>query len=368
MTNIPPVACARLAPGDFLGGVRPNRVLYFLVNVGDGDCQLIVMPANSRGDRRCIVVDVANERKLSRLLGELTRVGIVSDSEGRLPLVVATHPHEDHIRGMASFVALNNTDIGEFWEPGYLAARGSFHRMMVALEDHLIPLRRPTSGHVSVVDNVRVTVLTPSVRLRNQFVTHDVNENNTSLALRLDFPAASVLQLNGARRRVEPRQTCAILLGADAQAESWAHALVDFPRLNLDGRARARAIRSNADQDVLQAQVFKVPHHASKHGVHLELVERVGAAISVVSCVNGGGRHDFPHELARSALRDAKGHSLNSPASDDELGIQYTGAVDTNGADLGTICLELSPRRGLVWRFGDRPDEDVDLTAARLWR
>jgi beta-lactamase superfamily II metal-dependent hydrolase len=367
MTRIPPVASSRLHAEDFVRTTDADDLLYFALNVGDGDTQLLVLPEARDRQRRVVVVDVADHRKLDRLLSSLADSGLVTRQGDRISLVVATHPHNDHIRGMPAFLGLHAEEIREFWDPGFLAETSAFNEMMVALEELSIRRRRPTAGYVAVIDNVRVTVLTPNVRLRQLFVTHGVDENNSSLTLRVEFPAARVTRTGGGPRLIDARQTSSLILGADAQFEAWAHATVDFPELRARGDARRKAMKALLDPDVLRAQVFKVPHHGSKHGVSLELAERMRAEISVVSCIDGPTRHEFPHEIARASLREARGSGMAMPPGDDELGIHYTGGADTFGRPLGTICVRM--RRGLreVWRFCDGRDDDVELHRAVRW-
>ena len=38
---------------------------------------------------------------------------------GTFPIVVGTHPHDDHLRGMPEFLARYGQEVGEYWDPGY---------------------------------------------------------------------------------------------------------------------------------------------------------------------------------------------------------------------------------------------------------
>src|ERR1700712_4232528 len=97
------VTSARLATtGDFVSAVRPTDLVYFVLNVGDGDTQLLLLPANAAGQRRCIVVDCIRATKLFALLEALAATPLLPPIEPVLELVVATHPHDDHISGMAA--------------------------------------------------------------------------------------------------------------------------------------------------------------------------------------------------------------------------------------------------------------------------
>ena len=123
--------------------------------------------------------------------------------------------------------------------------------------------------------------------------------------------------------------------------------------------------------DPLKAQVFKVPHHASKHGLNIELVERMAPNLCLISSTAGTGRYGFPHHLAVEAIREAQQPVVTSRAKrkpDHELGIHYTSAKDTKKRSLGSIALLVSPQKSSrlrMWRFGDQPTDPVDLKGAR---
>jgi hypothetical protein len=125
----------------------------------------------------------------------------------------------------------------------------------------------------------------------------------------------------------------------------------------------------------MRAHVLKVSHHASKHGINLELVERMAPLVALISSVGGGGKYGFPHALATEALREAaqpstSGGTVRRP--DHELGIHYTAGLehhDTGAATpLGSLALMVPPRRGAplrLWRFCDRSQDAVDLASGR---
>ena len=52
------------APGSFVQALHadPQALVYMLLNVGDGDSQLIMLPADKRGHRPLAIVDVATRR------------------------------------------------------------------------------------------------------------------------------------------------------------------------------------------------------------------------------------------------------------------------------------------------------------------
>jgi hypothetical protein len=249
--------------------------------------------------------------------------------------------------------------------------------MMRELEDldgvsHL----QPASGTTRFLGNAKLTVLAPGIVLRNQFDSYGVDINNASIALKVDFPAARTLERNNDRSYVRLPTTQTLILGADAQTRSWSQVLVDFPQLGPANTAVTKAVRGAHGVEPLTAQVFKVPHHGSKHGLNLELVEQIRPMVSIVSSVHDGGRYHFPHEVTQAALREALDPISSRPGSDhktdDELKILYTGSRETGAEEdaptppTGTIALLVGVGgRREIWRFGDDPSDDIDLDQGR---
>jgi len=378
--NVPAELGERLFPKEgrqaFLDSVEPDDLVYFLLNVGDGDTQLFLLPAREAdGVRRAFVVDVATTRKLPGLLTTLLGTNLlpkVPDDGYLFPLVVASHPHDDHIGGMPEFLTGEwGKNVRELWEPGYYHTSESYIEMMRALEDadpH-IQHTQPTSGTTRFLGRLRVQVLSPSIALRTRFDTYGIDLNDASIALRLEFPASRVEQGRFRRTYVRPK-TRTLILGADSLLASWSQVLVDFPELRPDKAPTARAIQKALGRDALRAEIFKVPHHASKHGVTLGLVEVVHPSVSLVSSVGGGGKYNFPHLVALEAIREARQPTTLSQQKRKEdylLGVHYTAARIKGGDCLGSIAIVLSPtsRKRVIWRFCDEPADLIELDNAR---
>ena len=358
--------------------------VYFLCNVGDGDAQLLLLPeqaATQTGTRmrRAIVVDSASPTKIPRLLRSLVDAGLLpaqtgsqtQPADGAIALVVATHPHRDHIGGISQLLTGFAGAVSEMWEPGYYHTGPDYIEMMNAIESQASLLyAQPTSGLRRWFGNVAVTVLTPSIQLRNRFDTYGVEVNNASISLRVEFPATRVVQRADDRSLLDTPNTKSLILGADAQTLSWSYADTDFPVLAASDTAAAKAIKAATGSDPFRSQVLKVSHHASKHGVNLELVERIRPALTLVSSVAGGGSYRFPHTVGQELIREAIDPTTTSGAAhppDWELGIFYTSDTSTAGAKLGSFAVVIGAGQRTTWRMLDSTTGAIDLSKATRW-
>jgi hypothetical protein len=379
MTAPAAIATERLANANFLHSIAPHDLVYFLLNVGDGDSQLILLPEDpTAGDqRRMIVVDAARTSKTPALIDALEAAGLIGAAppagampDGSLALVVATHPHSDHITGIAELLTTQRTRLAQFWDPGYYHTSQRYHQMMAAVEtDTRLTYAQPTAGYRQWIGSALITVLSPAVGLRNRFDTYGTEVNDASISLRVEFPAPRVVRRGAHRELIDDPPTMALVLGADAQTLSWSFVLTDFPQLRAHDNAAAKAIRATRGADPLAAKVLKVAHHASKHGINLELVERIRPKLTLVSATADGDRFHFPHQVAQELLREAlepvagSGRTRNS--NDADLGIFYTSDRDSDETLLGSIAVVMSRGVAQLWRFGDDTDQQVDFARAR---
>src|SRR6266508_3570444 len=118
---------------------RPDALVYFLCNVGDGDAQVLLLPQGEGGSRQVAIVDAAINDKVPNLLDLLVQEQLVSLQPGPggaepIVLVVATHPHQDHIGGMPQVLDRFGPLIAEFWDPGYFHTITAYHGIMQRVE------------------------------------------------------------------------------------------------------------------------------------------------------------------------------------------------------------------------------------------
>jgi hypothetical protein len=376
------IPASELVDDDFVASIRPQNMVYFLCNVGDGDAQLLLLPEDpDTGVRQAIIIDAGRVDKISWLIADLVTQGLLpaasdpDDDEhypvpdGSIPLAIATHPHGDHIVGMEELLRDFRHRITEFWDPGYYHPIASYLGMMAEVErnPHLLYVQ-PTSGCRKWIGDVVLTVMSPAIQLKNRFDTYGTDINDSSISVRLQYPAARVIERDEERELIDDPTTMSLMLGADTQTLSWSYLLTDFPYLPDSSTAAAKAIKAATGGDLLRSDVMKISHHCSKRGVNLELMERIDPRVTLVSSVAGGGKHKFPHEVSQKIIREALdpvAKSGRAHKQDWELGIFYTSDQDDNGTVLGSVALVLSASRITMWRFGDNSSARLQFGNAR---
>ncbi|MDP8957037.1 MAG: DNA internalization-related competence protein ComEC/Rec2 [Actinomycetota bacterium] len=249
------VPIAVVAAGLYLwvGAVRAGPPSLFTVtffDVGQGDAALVRSPGGAT-----ILIDAGpDEHHVTR---ELAALGV-----RRLDLVVATHPHADHVAGFPSVLA--RFAVALVVDPG-CEAESPFHGDFVrAVRTAGVPLRHPRSGTVFLVGDVKVEVLGPD----RCFVGTESDANNDSLVVRVSYGSSSVL------------------FSGDAEQPAQEVLLEERPGL-------------------LVADVLKVPHHGGDTSLE-EFLGAVRARVAVVSVGPNRYGHPVPSvmsELSRLGMR-----------------------------------------------------------------
>jgi competence protein ComEC len=204
----------------------PAALTVRFIDVGQGDAALLTSPGGA-----AILVDGGPDPAI--VATELVSLGV-----RRLDLMVATHPHADHIAGLPAVLA--RMPVGSLLEPGCREASPGRDELLAAARAERVPIRTPRAGEVLQVGDVRLEILAPS----SCWIGTDSDTNNDSLVLLASVGSDTVL------------------LTGDAEIPAQ-EALV------LDGAP-------------LAADVLKVPHHGGATSIP-EFFEAVDPAVAVVS-------------------------------------------------------------------------------------
>jgi beta-lactamase superfamily II metal-dependent hydrolase len=274
--------------------ILKDSLTIAILDVGDGDSIIVQLPEIYSFEH--IVIDC---KKSSPTKDWLKKI----EAE-HLALVVATHPHYDHIAGLKSVMKEFPDAIEQFWDSGFRHNSVTWFNLIdyITEEETNAQILRPTSGLYTSFNDVTVTVLAPSIALRNRYDSYGVNINNASIVLKLEYGGKSVI------------------LGGDAQWDSWGKMTEEFPEY-VKTNNPDQHVQVETTHKPLKCNVLKVAHHGSKHGTALEPVEVLKPNYAIIPCAIDSS-YGFPHDITMMSL--------------EEIG---TRIIDT--ANCGTILIEI---------------------------
>lgn len=200
------------------------------IDVGQGDSILIQFAGKN------ILVDGGERNMGLRVSSYLRNQGITE-----IDLMVATHPHSDHIGGLITI--LSDFKVKEVMDSGQVHTSKTYENFLTLIDQKNIPYRAAERGQTIDLDPyIKIEVLSPpppSSRLK------DLNEN--SIVLKITYDQVTFLLMGDA--------------GFDAE---------DF--ISSD----------NIDSDIL-----KVGHHGSKYATGTAFLKKVTPAVSVIQSGEG---------------------------------------------------------------------------------
>lgn len=176
-----------ISGGDTVTAAEGDITVHF-IDVEQGDCELIVA-----GDTR-VLIDCGEAEYSSRVIRYISGLGF-----RRLDYVIATHPHEDHIGGMADI--LEEFQVGKIIMPeipeNLLPTGKNFERMLDVIDKNGITAEYSRTGTEIKLDAGAVLqILAP--------VHSDYSSlNNFSIACRLTHGSRSFLFTGDIERAAE---------------------------------------------------------------------------------------------------------------------------------------------------------------------
>ena len=222
----------------------PAALTVTFFDVGQGDSALIRSPGGAT-----ILIDGGPDPE--EVATKLAALGV-----RRIDLMVATHPHADHVAGLPAVLA--RFPVGLVVDPGCRGSSPFYAEFLRAVSAAGVGFQHPRPGAVLQVGDVRLDVLGPE----HCFFGTDSDPNNDSLILRVrDGPAT-------------------VMFPGDAEQDSQTDVLWDEPSL-------------------VPAAVLKVPHHGGDTSLP-EFFVAVHAAVAVVSV--GPNRYGHPVGSVLTAL------------------------------------------------------------------
>ena len=233
------------------------------LDVGQGDAAFVRFP-----DGRTMVVDGGERSEYfdhgeQVLLPFLRYMGV-----RRVDVVVASHPHNDHIGGLVAL--LEQMEVGHFLDSGQVYGSWTARRLRELIAERGVRYHRVAAGDsLAGLGGVSALVLHPTADFVDADGNAPLGPNNGSVAFSLQHGAVRVLFTGDLERETDP----AIL--------AWGSRL--------------------------QAQLLKVAHHGSRTSSQPLFVEAVAPAVAVMSLGEGNKfKHPAPEVVARYAARGAR--------------------------------------------------------------
>jgi competence protein ComEC len=218
----------------------PSGLAVRFFDVGQGDAALLTSPGGAS-----ILVDGGPDE--AGVGTELAALGVK-----RLDVVVASHPHADHVVGLPAVLA--RVPVALLLEPGCPSDSPHAAALAEAVAAEGVTVRHPRAGDVVVVGDVRLEILSPD----RCWTGTESDANNDAIVLRASLGEDSVLF---ATEPEEPAQQVLLDAGID-----------------------------------LTADVLKVPHHGA--ATSLEAFFRaVAPRVAVVSVGENTYGHPVPEVL-----------------------------------------------------------------------
>jgi beta-lactamase superfamily II metal-dependent hydrolase len=226
-------SCIKWPPGEI---PIAGSLQVYLLDVGQGDSLLIVSPGGKH-----VLVDAGPAQAGDEVVAALQRHGVQS-----LDLVVATHPHADHIGGMRR--VLDKFTVNNFLDSGQEHPTATYERLIKAIKDKGINFIEAQRGQTFELDSgAKLEVLNPmgNGKWITEVRTGGSVENANSIVLRLSYG------------------DFAMIFTGDAEAET-----------------EAEMIKAGGN---LRAQVLKIGHHGARYATSDEFLRAVQPSHAVIS-------------------------------------------------------------------------------------
>lgn len=342
--------------------IQPEDLVISVLNVGFGDNIVIRFPRKADNTYPVGIVDCYRAQKTKNYIRSHT------EDSFTIEFICATHPHKDHILGINSLLTDNEFEPAEFWDSGFRHNSNKYRTILTTLKSLSTRTIRASSGMERYIGNVGITILAPSILLRNRYASYGVDMNNASIVLRLEHHSQNVLAIkseeyegNMSQEDIRRAGKSVAILAGDAEFDSWTHISLEFPKLEKHDKHKPLV---NKMINYLACHTIKVAHHGSMHSSPLDIYERMSPNLAVISTKQEistsvvGTRNLFPHDSSVLALKECKTEILTTDGS-------YEATLNPAALpEPGSIIIAIPPGGSPHWRkYTDDKDSPTPAPA-----
>jgi beta-lactamase superfamily II metal-dependent hydrolase len=192
--------------------IQPSQNLTIaFVDVGQGDSILVILP-----NTKTLLIDAGEREGSGKVLATLREHGV-----RRIDILVATHPHADHVGGMSDVI--KNVDVGQVLDSGQVHTTQTFEDFLDAINTKQIPLKSVRRGDsINVDPTVKIDVLNPPASLPYG-AYNEAEFNDNSVVLKLTYGEFSVLLTGDMQETNEERLVFENATALDAEVLKAGH-------------------------------------------------------------------------------------------------------------------------------------------------
>ena len=284
------------------------------IDVGQGDSIFVELP-----NEETMLIDAGEINQSNRVISYIDNLGY-----NKIDYVVGTHPHTDHIGGVASVI--KNYDIGSIYMPKKHSNSKTFINLLNTIKDKGLKINTAKAG-VNIInkDNLNVDIIAPDKEYSDS--------NNNSVVVKITY-------IN----------RCFLFMG-DAEVDS------------------EKNITDNVECDVV-----KIGHHGSDTASSDTFVKKTKAKYAVIS-VGKGNIYKHPYEstikkwesIGAEILRTDELGSIVISTNGSELSInnKLVNYVDnsnnTNNSDIEIINVDIKKGNDSIIKIKGNPNTEYDI-------